>query len=247
MKEKRDQNLEHIFRKCADGGARPSERVTAEARAALRARSAETVPAAAGAGGSAVSAGSAKRAERRTIIILAAAACLLSLLVGLFLWRLQDGTLPGALLLADGTTYVSDEGLRQSTHEDTGAESPACLPWVESNEIVCCREYTLAPRNGTDEPAAQAAETVLYRVEYRADGVSATVYIETENVYLLSLGDYKRLPEERCCGGVDFRLQTEKTQTYVYFETEKYKYNLQLETAQEEQVTAALTAIGQSL
>lgn len=246
MKEKRDQYLEHIFHKCADNGARPSKRVTAEAKAELHARSAQTVPVAAGADGAAT-AESAKRTDRRTIIVLAAVACLLSLLVGLFLWRLQGITPPGALLFADGKTYVSDAGLQQSTHEDAGAESPACLPWVESDEIVCCREYTLAPRDNNADKSGTCTETVLYRVEYRAEDVSATVYIEAGNVCLLSLGNYKRLPQERCCGGVDFRLQTEKTHTYVYFETEEYKYNLRLETALEEEVNAALFAIGQSL
>ena len=202
------------------------------------------MPVAAGADGSAVA---AKRAERRTIVILAAAACLLILAVSLFLWALHSGARPGALLFADGATYVSDEGLRQCTHEDEGAESPACLPWVSSEEIVCAREFAL--RTGAHAQAAdtEEADTVLYRVEYRADDVSATVYIEAENIYLLSLGRYKRLPQEQSRGGVAFRTHTENAYTFVYFETEQYKYNLRLETTREEDVDRALARIAESL
>ena len=244
MKDRKEGELERISRSCADGGAKPDRWVTQQAKSELRGRAERAVPVAAGADGSAVA---AKRAERRTIVILAAAACLLILAVSLFLWALHSGVRPGALLLADGATYVSDEGLRQCTHEDEGAESPACLPWVSSEEIVCAREFAL--RTGAHVQAAdtEEADTVLYRVEYRADDVSATVYIEAENIYLLSLGRYKRLPQEQSRGGVAFRTHTENAYTFVYFETQQYKYNLRLETTREEDVDRALARIAESL
>ena len=239
MKERKDKELERVVRACADGGAKPSPRVTLPAKEELRAKETVPAPAAAGAQGGAAT-GAQKRAERRTIAILTAAACLIALAVGLFLWRLQESPLPGALLLADGTTYISESALQQSAHEDGGAACPACLPWVEDEDVVCCRTYTL-------QKGAADGEPVLYRVEYRTDEMSATVYVEKSNVCLLSLGDFKRLPDRYSAGGTEFRLRTEQECAYVYFEADEYKYNLQLETGEEEALHAALAAIGASL
>lgn len=241
MKERKDRELERALRPYTEGGEQPSPAVTLPAKEQLRAKQAEAAPAAAGADGTVQGGADAqKKAERRTAIVLTTAACLLVLIVGLFLWRLQESPLPGMLLLADGTTYVSESALEQSAHEDGGAECPACLPWVEDEEIVCCRTYTL-------QKGASGGEPVLYRVEYRADEVSATVYVEKSNVCLLSLGEFKKLPERHSAGGVEFSLRTEETCAYVYFEAGDYKYNLQLETGEEEVLHAALADIGESL
>ena len=218
MKERKDRELERALRPYTEGGEQPSPAVTLPAKEQLRAKQAEAAPAAAGADGTVQGGADAqKKAERRTAIVLTTAACLLVLIVGLFLWRLQ-----------------------QSAHEDGGAECPACLPWVEDEEIVCCRTYTL-------QKGAANGEPVLYRVEYRADEVSATVYVEKSNVCLLSLGEFKKLPERHSAGGVEFSLRTEETCAYVYFEAGDYKYNLQLETGEEEVLHAALADIGESL
>ena len=241
MKERKDRELERALRPYTEGGEQPSPAVTLPAKEQLRAKQAEAAPAAAGAGGTVQGGADAqKKAERRTAIVLTTAACLLVLIVGLFLWRLQESPLPGMLLLADGTTYVSESALEQSAHEDGGAECPACLPWVEDEEIVCCRTYTL-------QKGASGGEPVLYRVEYRADEVSATVYVEQENICLLSLGEFKKLPERHSAEGVEFCLRAEEDCAYVYFDAGDYKYNLQLETGDEEVLHAALADIGESL
>lgn len=241
MKERKDRELERALRPYTEGGEQPAPRVTLPAKEELRAKQAEAAPAAAGAGGTVQGGADAqKKAERRTAIVLTTAACLLVLIVGLFLWRLQESPLPGMLLLADGTTYVSESALQQSAHEDGGAACPACLPWVEDEEIVCCRTYTL-------QKGASGGEPVLYRVEYRADEVSATVYVEQENICLLSLGEFKKLPERHSAEGVEFCLRAEEDCAYVYFEAGDYKYNLQLETGDEEVLHAALADIGESL
>ena len=246
MKERKDKDIERILRPCIEGGAKPAARVTAAAKAELHAQAAaRAVPVPAAAAQGACTAGTPqRRSERRTVILLTAAACLLVLAVGMLLWFLEDGARPGALLFADGKTYVAENGLRQSSHADEGAVSPACLPWVKDEEIVCCREFTLQTRASDQD---RAAETAVYRVEYRADDVSATVYVERENICLVTLSDYKHLPESRTCGGTQFRVQAEDSYARVYFEADGYKYNLRLETGEEEQLDAALTAIGESL
>ncbi len=179
----------------------------------------------------------------RTPLLLGCAAIAIVFAVALLLWhRSTYGGLNLSVLSGQAEEMpLADLDEAALPENETALQ---LLPWVEADELLECREFSLESANAWYE----AGDTVIYYALYVSDGVTVSVYVESARIFAEELDSFKQPGRLFGEGPLCFVLpaQAQAGCTDAYFEINAYKYNLRLQTEDAAIVESLLRKIEQS-
>ncbi len=235
-REKKDEELNTLFRAFVAERQSPPPSVSQKAKLLMGGKVAETAKEeifSHAAGGEGVFRG---RTAKRQLGYSLAAALLALLSATLFL--LYAIRQPSLSLI--GSTPLERSALTERTTEYSEKDF---LPFIEKNSVTCYTEFSLKE----DADRYHANDVVAYYLEYRTEGVSLFLYVESKGVYLTETNDYKQARALHKYDKISFRVDTDSKQTFAlcYFTHDRYGYNLGILSADKEKIEEILKTINE--
>lgn len=239
-KNRKDEQLNSLFRAYVEEEESPPERVTDKAKQYMQEapeRVEVTQPVLAdgnGAGGA--------QTRRHTINMRLVWSCVAFLLIValLLLWYFLRG--------GDSFSSINQYGRisrSQLTETSLTYSEQEFLPFIESEDVAVYKEYALNEDFGTYEQG----EIVLYYLEYtEQEDTQAQLYVEVGDIDFDELDAYKNLEDYREYENIAryIAIETEDDLTYINFLYDIYSYNLMIDTSLDRSVEIILERIDNS-
>lgn len=234
--DKKDEELSALFCAFVEEKQSPPPSITQKAKALMNGNVAETAKEeilSQSTGGESVSRGNSSN-KKSSYYLAAAVLALLSAMLFL-LYAIRQ---PSLSLI--GSTPLERSALTERTTEYSEKDF---LPFIEKNSVTCYTEFSLKE----DADRYHANDVVAYYLEYRTEGVSLFLYVESKGVYLTETNDYKQARALHKYDKISFRVDTDSKQTFAlcYFTHDRYGYNLGILSADKEKIEGILKTINE--
>jgi len=258
MEEKKDEQLNALFKDCVAGEKAPSKNVTLKATEYMReAKAEERVPVAEiSVQGANVSAPDGGGKRKYYFIAIAGGFLLLcAMLLFFFLGKGGNADFSSATKgegisltqLDEANDYSSGAGANSGSDSlpSSSAFDGGVFGFIPKESVTEYKEYVLRESVG----GYGAEETVIYYVEYTYGEYGVEIYAEADGICLDDLNFYKQYSKTLTYSDITFYydIDGEEATSYAYFKTDSFGYNLEVSTSDKAVLESFLSYVAKNI